>query len=173
MQGLTTHIRAPASAGHQPSEMRDSTVMIHAAEHLPSLVIPDPDFRTLRKLATGVRGGNVHATTAAWLASELDRASVVEPHIVPVDVVTMHARVEYRDDVTDQVERMTLVYSGEEHWDVTCVSVLTPLGTAVLGLSEGQSIRWRTPSGGTRGVTVLRVLFQPYRATAELACEAY
>lgn len=147
--------------------------MVHAAENMPSLVIPVPDFRILRKVATGVRGGEAPTTTAAWLAGELDRAAVVAPHVVPRDVVTMHARVEYRDDVTDQVGRMTLVYPGEEHWDVKCVSVLTPLGAAVLGLSEGQSIRWRTPSGGTRGVTVLRVLFQPYRATAELVREAY
>ncbi|AWN38850.1 nucleoside diphosphate kinase regulator [Methylobacterium radiodurans] len=144
-----------------------------ASEHLPPLIIPMPDFRTLRLVASGVRDTCAQATTATWLAAELDRAAVVTSDVVPADVVTMHARVEYRDDVTEQIGRMTLVYPGEDHWDERCVSVLSPLGAAVLGLSEGQSIRWRTPSGGMRGVTVLRVLFQPYRATAELIRRDY
>ncbi|MHB2207806.1 GreA/GreB family elongation factor [Methylobacterium sp. CM6257] len=144
-------------------------MMGHAvSEHLPSLIIPVPDFRSLRLVASGARGAGIQAETAAWLAGELGRATVVAPDVVPGNVVTMHTHLKYRDDATDRAGRMTLVYPGEEHWDEQCISVLTPLGAAVLGLSEGQSIRWYTPSGNMRCVTVLRVLFQPYRATAEL-----
>lgn len=138
------------------------------SELLPPLTIPAPDLRTLRVVTSDLSNLSDQASTAEWLARELARASVVTPDVVPGNVVTMHTRLEYRDDVTDQVRRMTLVYPGEEHWDDQYISVLTPLGVAVLGLSEQQSIRWRTPSGGMRGVTVLRVLFQPYRATTEL-----
>ncbi|GEP07334.1 regulator of nucleoside diphosphate kinase [Methylobacterium oxalidis] len=138
------------------------------SKDLPPLVIPMPDFRTLRLVASGARPPHAYARTAEWLAAELDRATVVAPDVVPETAVTMHTRVEYRDDVTDQVGRLTLVYPGEEDWDEYRVSVLSPVGAALIGLSEGQSIRWRTPSGGMRGVTALRVLYQPYQTSLEI-----
>ena len=131
-------------------------------EQRPPLVIPTSDLRSLRKVVTATRPTDPRATVAAWLAEELDRAAVVAPEALPPRVVTMHAQVSYRDDVTDQVGRMTLVYPGEEDAEAQAVSVLSPVGAALVGLSEGQSIRWRTPSGGFRGLTVLRVLFQPH-----------
>ena len=129
----------------------------------PHLMIPDTDFLDLRRVASGHPQMDAKATAPDLLAAELDRAEIVRPEALPWNVVTMHARVEYRDDVTDHVERRTLVYPDEEQWDETCVSVLSPLGAAVLGLSEGQSIQWRTPTGGIRGVTILHVIFQPYQ----------
>lgn len=131
-------------------------------EGMPSLLIPYVDYDTLHRVASCVREQGPRSAPAAFLAAELDRADVVMSEVLPRNVVTMHARVEYRNDVTDQVGRLTLVYPDEDRWNEGCVSVLSPLGAAVLGLSEGQSIRWRTPSGGARGVTVLRVLFQPH-----------
>lgn len=86
---------------------------------------------------------------------------------VAVDVRARHAergqlRLAYRDNVTDHVGCVTLVYPGEEDAEVPAVSVLSPVGAALLGLSGGQSIRWRTASGGLWGLTAVRVLFQPY-----------
>ena len=128
----------------------------------PHLMIPDTDILNLRRVASGHAQIDAKVTAPDLLAAELGRAEVVSPEALPWNVVTMHSRAEYRDDVTDEVGRLTLVYPDEEQWDETCVSVLSPLGAAVLGLSEGQSIRWRTPSGGIRGVTILHVVFQPY-----------
>lgn len=133
-------------------------------EQRPSLVIPTTDLRSLREVVTATRPSDPRAAVAAWLAEELDRAAVVAPEVLPPHVVTMHAQVSYRDDVTDHNWRMTLVYPGEEDVEAHAVSVLSPVGAALVGLSEGQAIRWRTPSGGFRGLTVLRVLFQPYGA---------
>lgn len=129
----------------------------------PHLMIPNTDFPNLCRVASGHPRLNAKTTAPDLLAAELERAEVVMAEALPWNVVTMHARVEYRDDVTDHVERLTLVYPDEEQWDETCVSVLSPLGAAVLGLSEGQSIQWRTPTGGIRGVTILHVIFQPYQ----------
>ncbi|MDE4914603.1 nucleoside diphosphate kinase regulator [Methylobacterium sp. 092160098-2] len=131
-------------------------------EERPPIVIPTTDLRSLREIVTATRPSDPRAAVAAWLAEELDRAAVVAPEVLPPRVVTMHAQVSYRDDVTDQVGRMTLVYPGEEDAEGQAISVLSSVGAALVGLSEGQSIRWRTPSGGLRGLTVLRVLFQPY-----------
>lgn len=127
----------------------------------PPLVIPTTDLRSLREVVTATSPTDPQAAVATWLAEELDRAAVVAPEALPPRVVVMHAQVSYRDDVTDQVGRMTLVYPGEEDTEAQAVSVLSPVGAALVGLSEGQSIRWCTPSGGFRGLTVLRVLFQP------------
>ncbi|SFT27596.1 nucleoside diphosphate kinase regulator [Methylobacterium sp. yr668] len=131
-------------------------------EERPPLVIPTTDLRSLREIVTATHPSDPRAAVAAWLAEELDRAAVVAPQALPPRVVTMHAEVSYRDDVTDQVGRMKLVYPGEEDAEGHAISVLSPVGAALVGLSERQSIRWRTPSGGFRGLTVLRVLFQPY-----------
>jgi regulator of nucleoside diphosphate kinase len=78
----------------------------------------------------------------------------------------MHSKVEYRDDVTGQTRRITLVYPDEENPDAERVSVLTHIGAALVGLSEGQSIEWQSPKGGWRGLTVRRVHFQPERMAA-------
>lgn len=131
-------------------------------EQRPPLVIATTDLRSLREVVNATRPPDARAAVAAWLAEELDRAAVVAPEALPPRVVTMNAQVTYRDDVTDQVGCMTLVYPGEEDGEAHAVSVLSPVGAALVGLSEGQSIRWRTPSGGFRGLTVLRVQFQPY-----------
>lgn len=130
-------------------------------EQRPPIVIPTTDLRSLREIVIATRPPDPRAAVAVWLAEELDRAAVVAPEALPPHVVTMHAQVSYRDDVTDQVGHMTLVYPGEEDAEAQAVSVLSPVGAALVGLSEGQAIRWRTPSGGFRGLTVLRVLFRP------------
>lgn len=139
----------------------------------PALIISSPEFKTLRLFASGKPRNGIEAATAGWLAFELARAKIVSPHVVPKYVVTMHSRLEYRDDTSSSVNCLTLVYPGEQHWDAQCVSVLDPLGTAVLGLSEGQSIRWNDPSGCVRGVTILRILFQPYNSANEASRRGY
>ncbi|MFF9551172.1 nucleoside diphosphate kinase regulator [Methylobacterium fujisawaense] len=131
-------------------------------EERPPLIIPVTDLRSLRDIVAATRPPDPRAAVAAWLAEELDRAVVVAPEALPLRVVTMHAKVSYRDDVTDQVRCVTLVYPGEEDAETRAVSILSPVGAALVGLSEGQSIRWRTSSGGFRGLTVLKVLFQPF-----------
>ncbi len=98
---------------------------------------------------------------AEMLAEELERAEIVTPGAIRPDVVTMHSAIEYQDNVTGEVCRITLVYPGEERPDTGRVSVLTQVGAALIGLSEGQSMEWQEPTGGWRGVTVRRVHFQP------------
>ena len=97
------------------------------------------------------------------LADELRRAKIVTPGAIPPDVVTMHSKVEYQDDVTGEVRRITLVYPGEGNPDAGRISVLTQVGASLIGLSEGQSMEWQGPTGGWRGLTVRRVHFQPER----------
>jgi regulator of nucleoside diphosphate kinase len=80
----------------------------------------------------------------------------------------MESAVEYQDNVTGEVRRITLVYPGEQDSRADRVSILTQVGAALIGLSEGQSMEWQGPTGGWRGLTVRRVQFQPERM-AELS----
>jgi regulator of nucleoside diphosphate kinase len=103
--------------------------------NLPPITIPATDYDRLARIATaGVH--NQRYTVAEMLADELDRAMIAAPGAIRPDIVTMHSEVEYRDDVTGQNRRVTLVYPGEEDSDNGRVSVLTPVGAALIGLSE-------------------------------------
>ena len=130
--------------------------------NLPSITISAIDYDRLAWIATaGVNGQRY--TVAEMLADELDRAMIAAPGAIRPDIVTMHSQVEYRDEATGDVRRATLVYPGEEDSDAGRISVLTPVGAALIGLSEGQSMEWQGPTGGRRKITVQRVRFQPER----------
>lgn len=96
-----------------------------------------------------------------FLREELRRAAVVPPESVPRNVVTMNSRVRYRDDIVGEVYTVSLVYPGQEDSVLGRISVLSPTGTALIGLTEGQTITWTTLDGDTKRITLLKVLFQP------------
>jgi regulator of nucleoside diphosphate kinase len=129
---------------------------------LPRITISAMEYDRLIWIATA--GVNRQVDKAAeMLAEELERAEIVTPNAIRPDVVTMHSAVEYQDNVTGEVRRVTLVYPGEQDLRADRVSILTQVGAALIGLSEGQSIEWQGPTGGWRGLTVRRVQFQPER----------
>lgn len=97
------------------------------------------------------------------LQGELARAIVVSDEAVPADVVTMDSRVAYTDGSTGVSREITLVYPHEADGTQGRVSVLAPVGTALLGLSAGQSIEWDFPDGRRRRLTVNRVVQHPRR----------
>lgn len=93
------------------------------------------------------------------LVAELDRAVVVEAGDISPAVIRMHTRVRVRDNRTGQADDYTLVYPWEADVHLNLISVLAPLGTALLGFREGDRIRWPVP-GGVRELTVERILGQ-------------
>jgi regulator of nucleoside diphosphate kinase len=97
------------------------------------------------------------------LAAELARAEIVDPERVPKTVVTMNSTVKLRDLETNEVETYTLVFPEQADIANNKLSVLAPVGTAILGQRVGDAIRWRVP-GGWRRLKVERVLYQPERA---------
>jgi len=90
------------------------------------------------------------------LEGELVRARLVAPDDLPPDVVTMHSTVWFRDLDTGEEENYTLVYPAEA--DVTCdrISVLAPIGTALLGFRVGDTVQWQVPLG-TRRLEITKV----------------
>lgn len=97
----------------------------------------------------------------ALLARELNRSIVMDDSQIPPDVATMRSRVEFRIEGTGLIQVATLVFPGEGHGYENAISVLTPLGSAILGLSEGQAISYAGPDGTSVEVTMLRILHQP------------
>lgn len=103
------------------------------------------------------------SATAESLESELHRAVIVLQRDVPPDVVTMNSEVVYEDLATGVRRTVRLVYPGEASAADGRISVLAPIGSALLGLRAGQEIDWRLPTG-TRRLRVVEVRFQPEAA---------
>jgi regulator of nucleoside diphosphate kinase len=97
------------------------------------------------------------------LRAELDRAEVVEPADVPAHTVTMNSTVTFTDESNGEKLTLTLVYPAAAGAPGT-VSILAPVGSALLGLARGQQIDWPTPDGRTRRLKVLEISYQPEAA---------
>ncbi|MGD9791156.1 MAG: nucleoside diphosphate kinase regulator [Phycisphaerales bacterium] len=98
----------------------------------------------------------------AMLTAELARAIVVGQEEIPFDVVTMNSRVRLRDG--KRTWTMTLVFPENADPEEGYISVLAPLGAAILGCRVGQSVRFRVPGGEERSCDILSVLYQPEAA---------
>ena len=99
---------------------------------------------------------------ALALRAELDRADIVEPQQLPPDVVSMNSTVSFIT-AAGKRSQLTLVYPKDVAQSPDSVSVLAPIGSALLGLKQGASIRWPLPDGSQSQITVEAVLYQPER----------
>jgi regulator of nucleoside diphosphate kinase len=120
----------------------------------PPIVLGDIDYKRLSALADAAF--DRLPDLAEELQTELDRARVVSSGGVPDDVVQMGSTVEFRSDAGIS-RRVTLVYPDEADIAADRVSVLTPIGAALIGLTAGQSMRWTTRDGRTQELTVITV----------------
>lgn len=111
-----------------------------------SLLVRDIDFARLMALRPPPN-----------LRTELERAIVVPGESIPVNIVTMGARVRYRDQKTGHCREIELVYPDEADLDCGKISVLTPVGSALIGLGEGQEIDWHFPDGTPHRLKVMAV----------------
>lgn len=130
------------------------------------IFIADDDRSRLDALVRRALDQNAQQTVyLAALAGELRRARVVPRSEVPPDVVTMHSTVRLRDLGTGDEETYTLVYPDEADIGAGKLSVLAPVGTALLGYRAGDVVEWPVPAGVTR-FRVEEVLSQPRPAAA-------
>jgi regulator of nucleoside diphosphate kinase len=97
------------------------------------------------------------------LEAELKRATVVAPRAVPNDVITMNSRVHLRDLDTGEEDTYTLVFPNDADIDRKRISILAPIGTAMLGYRVGDTFEWPVPEG-IRRLIVTEIEYQPESA---------
>ena len=120
----------------------------------PEIVLGAADHRQLNVLA--MAGLNHTPDQSDDLLYELERARVVDDGKVPEDIVRMGSTVRYRTD-SGQEPQVTLVYPVDADIAEGRISVMTPVGTALIGLRVGQSITWRDRANKRHMLTVLGV----------------
>lgn len=126
---------------------------------LPAIIVTTADAVSLSPLAGERRSSQDRAV--AFLAHELTRAAVVPPAEIPAQTVTMRSVARFRLNDTGAVCEAMLVYPGEASLSDGKLSVLAPVGTALLGLSQGQLMPYATADGCIKTLTLLDVVFQP------------
>lgn len=114
-------------------------------------------------LAAGTSRYPLDGKNLKTLREELGHATVVAPEKIPADVVTMNSRVRLTDVATGEEIVFSLVFPGEADVDQHKISVLAPIGTAVLGYRVGDSISWEVPEGMTQ-LRIDQVIYQPEAA---------
>ena len=121
----------------------------------PRIVINADDLAHIEALAEGAMARN--PALADRLLDELSRARIVPAARMPAKAVGIGSLVTYRDEATGQERTVTLVYPENADIARQRVSVQTPIGVALLGLSEGAAFHWDTRDGQRRMLTVIRV----------------
>lgn len=122
---------------------------------LPPITLSALDVQRLSILATAHR--RMTPDVVDFLEAELERARILPPEAVPDSFVRMGSRVVFRDDGTGLSTHATLVYPGQEDTERRHVSILSPVGAALIGLCPGQCIVFATAHGRRRKLTVISV----------------
>jgi len=128
---------------------------------LPEIVLSSLDLDRLDQLLSRLPSTD---PARLQLEQELERGAVVEPAAMPGNVVTMNSTVRLRLLKTGEEPCLTLVYPKDLDASGDKVSVLAPVGSALLGLSEGDQIHWPMPDGEIQPIQVLQLLYQPERS---------
>lgn len=128
----------------------------------PKIVLSESDAERLERLLDSLPDAAFPGKDG--LMAELERADVVAPEAVPPDVVTMNSTVRFTVSSSNEAFSLTLVYPKDVDDSGTTISILAPVGSALLGLSKGNEIEWSKPGGGTMKVRIDEILYQPERS---------
>lgn len=127
----------------------------------PDIVISSLDAERLERLLTSLPHADFPGKDD--LEEELARATIVAPDEVPPDVVTMNSTVRFRVDTAAEDFTLKLVYPQDSGKGSDSISILAPVGSALLGLTQGDEIDWPRPGKGTVRVRIEEVTSQPER----------
>ena len=127
-----------------------------------TIIVSEDDRDRLEKLFAGDITDSIEESNLRALRAELDNATVVDPEEVPPDVVTLDSTVRLCDSRSSYENSYTLVHPEDGVIADHHLSVLVPVGTAILGYRVGDIVRWPVP-GGTAGIRIKELVFQPER----------
>jgi len=125
-----------------------------------TIFITQADMKRLQSLIESMKSSREDLQA---LRAELHQAHVIAPADIPKDVVTMNSKAQVRDLETNEIMTYTLVFPGNANIDDGKISVLAPVGTAMLGHRAGEEFEWHVPAGPVR-LRVEEVLYQPEAA---------
>ncbi|HMM57880.1 MAG TPA: nucleoside diphosphate kinase regulator [Rudaea sp.] len=128
----------------------------------PKLIISSLDAERLERLIDALPDAAFPGKKD--LEAELARARIVAPKDVPPTVVTMNSTVRFAVESSQDEFQLTLVYPKDIDTSGEKISILAPVGSALLGLSQGDEIEWPRPGGGVLRVRIKEVTYQPERA---------
>lgn len=128
----------------------------------PQIIISERDAERIDRLLEQPAFASLPIADA--LNAELDRAQMCQPQDIPHDVVTMNSRVTFRDLSSEETRTRTLVYPANMTDSSAQLSVLAPVGAALLGLRIGDTIHWELPGGASTHLEVLDLEYQPEAA---------
>lgn len=121
----------------------------------PAITVTSADHAMLSRIAAGA--ANTMPELAAELSHELDRARILPEGRVSVDHARIGSRIVYRDESTKRETMVTLVWPQDADIEKNRISVMTPIGVALIGMAAERSIDWTTRSGDVKRMTVLEV----------------
>lgn len=128
----------------------------------PEVIISSLDAERLENIIAALPPKSFPGKDA--LEAELDRATIVEPGDVPPTVVTMNSKVRFEVASSQEEFSLTLVYPKDADTSGEKISIFAPVGSALLGLRQGDEIEWPKPGGGVLKVRIKEVIYQPERA---------
>lgn len=128
----------------------------------PTIIINELDAERLDSLLANPTYANSPIANA--LNEELDRADIVSPQDVPANVVSMNSQIEFLDMNNGETLIRTLVYPASVKDSAEHISVMAPIGAALLGLKVGDEMTWTLPNGATSKIKVISILYQPEAA---------
>ena len=121
----------------------------------PEIIVSTRDLERLEGLLSKPPTRN--RSDLDGLRDELDRAKVLDTDAMPDNVITMNSRARFREETSGREYELTLAWPHEASAAEGRVSIFSPAGSALLGLSVGQQIDWQTPEGHAIRLTVLAV----------------
>jgi regulator of nucleoside diphosphate kinase len=128
----------------------------------PEITLSRLDAERLEQMLDSLDGKSFPGRSE--LEEEIARANVVEPAQVPPTVVTMNSSVRFKVESSDTEFSLALVYPRDADGSNDQISILAPVGSALLGLAEGDEITWPAPGGGMMVVKIIEVTYQPERS---------
>lgn len=131
-------------------------------EKKPKIIITESDVERLEKLLDALPAKSFPGKTE--LETEIGRARVVDSKKIPGSVVTMNSRVKFKVSSSNEEFSLTLVYPKDVNEKGDTISILAPVGSALLGLSQGDEMSWPKPGGGMLKVRIEEVIYQPERS---------
>lgn len=120
-----------------------------------SIIISERDYNDLVNMLESL--STAEFKKASFLEEEMLRADIVEPGNLPAEVVSMNSTVRYVDMESGEMLGVRVTYPWDSNIDEGKISVLAPLGSALLGLGVGQEISWPLPNGRTKYLRVVEV----------------